>query len=168
MVFRRRYLASPLSEFMATIVLMMIMAYGGSLVLAGKGGLTGENLIFFLIVFSQIIAPAKNFTTAWFNIQKGMASVDRVDQLLLADEKIVEKPNALEKDEFRDSIEYRNVSFKYDKEYVLKNVSFTIKKGETIALVGKSGSGKSTLVDLLAQVYGCDRRRDTHRRDSGQ
>jgi subfamily B ATP-binding cassette protein MsbA len=155
-VFRRRYLASPISEFMATIVLMIIMAYGGSMVLGGKGGLTGETLIFFLIVFSQIIVPAKSFTTAWFGIQKGLASVDRIDQLLKADLKIEEKAGALNKDQFEDSIEYRNVSFKYNKEYVLKNVSFTMKKGETVALVGKSGSGKSTLVDLLPRFMDVD------------
>lgn len=148
-VIRRRYLASPLSEFLGTIVLMVIMAYGGTLVLSGDGNLSGENLILFLIIFSQVINPAKNFATAWFNIQKGMASVDRVDQLLLADNKIVEKPDAVDVAAFTDSIEYRNVSFKYDKEEVLKEVSFTIKKGQSIALVGKSGSGKSTLVDLL-------------------
>lgn len=146
---RRRYMASPVSEFMGTIVLMIIMAYGGALVLSGAGNLNGENLILFLIIFSQIIPPAKNFTTAWFNIQKGMASVDRVDQLLVADDKILEKPDAVDTEGFTGSIEYKNVSFKYDKEYVLQDISFSIKKGQTIALVGKSGSGKSTLVDLL-------------------
>ncbi len=148
-VFRRRFLAGPMSEFMATIVLMIILAYGGHMALAGTNELSGENLIFFLIIFSQVIVPAKALSTAWFNIQKGLASVDRIDELLLADVKIEEKPDALQKSEFNESIEYRNVSFKYEKEPVLKNVSFTLKKGQTIALVGKSGSGKSTLVDLL-------------------
>ncbi len=146
---RRRFLASPISEFLATIVLMVIMAYGGSLVLSGLGGMTGENLIFFLIVFSQLIQPAKYLATAYFSIQKGMASVDRIDEILLAEDRIPEKEDAVDIDVFKESIEYRNVSFKYEKEYVLKDISFTIEKGKTIALVGKSGSGKSTLVDLL-------------------
>ena len=90
-VFRRRYLASPLSEFMGTIVLMIILAFGGSMVLSGGNRLDGENLIFFLIIFSQVIPPAKQISTAWFSIQKGLASVDRIDQLLLADQKIREK-----------------------------------------------------------------------------
>jgi len=148
-IVRRRYLAVPFSEFTGTIVLMVIMAYGGSLVLSGSGKLSGENLILFLIIFSQIIPPAKNFTTAWFNIQKGMASVDRVDQLLDADDKIFEKPDAQKAREFSESIEFRDVSFKYDKEYVLRDINFSIKKGQTVALVGKSGAGKSTLVDLI-------------------
>jgi ATP-binding cassette, subfamily B, bacterial MsbA len=148
-VVRRRYLASPISEVLATIALMVILAYGGSLVLGGANEMDGENLILFLMIFSQIITPAKSISTAWINVQKGMASVDRVDQLLLADDKIMEKPDAIRAEGFKDSIEFRNVSFKYNKENVLKNISFTIKKGQTIALVGKSGSGKSTMVDLL-------------------
>ena len=148
-VMRRRYLASPISEFLGTVVLMMMMAFGGWLVLTGQNNLTPENLIFFLIVFSQVITPAKNFSSAYFNIQKGMASVDRVDELLNAEERIDEKPDALPLDDFRDSIEYRNVYFRYYQEDVLKDINLTIKKGQTVALVGKSGSGKSTLVDLL-------------------
>lgn len=148
-VVRRRYMASPLSEVMGTIALMVIMAYGGSLVLSGYDKMDGPSLILFLMIFSQIIPPAKTISTAWINIQKGMASVDRVDQLLMAEDKIVEKTDAVEAEGFNDSIEFRNVSFKYEREEVLKKVSFTIKKGQTIALVGKSGSGKSTMVDLL-------------------
>ena len=109
----------------------------------------GANLILYMMIFSQIIPPAKEFSTAWVNIQKGLASVDRVDSLLNADDKIVEKPDARVTEQFKESIEFRDVSFKYDKEFVLKDISFTIQKGQTIALVGKSGSGKSTLVDLL-------------------
>lgn len=148
-VMRRRYLASPISEFLGTIVLMIIMVFGGSLVLSGESKMTSESLILFLIIFSQIISPAKSFSNAYFSIQKGLASVDRIDQLLKADLKIEEKENATPINTFREQIEYRNVSFKYDKELVLKDINLTIKKGQTIALVGKSGSGKSTLVDLL-------------------
>jgi len=148
-VVRRRYLASPISEVLATMALMVILAYGGALVLGGYDKMEGASLILFLIIFSQIIPPAKTISTAWINVQKGMASVDRVDQLLLADDKILEKADAVEAEGFRESIEFRNVSFKYDKEYVLKDISFTIKKGQMVALVGKSGSGKSTMVDLL-------------------
>jgi len=148
-IIRRRQMASPLSEFLGTIVLMILMAYGGWLVLSGNQGMTSENLIFFLVVFSQVITPAKNFSTAWFSIQKGMASVDRVDELLQADERIVEKPDAREIKAFSSEIEFKNVTFRYDKEDVLKGINLKIKKGQRIALVGKSGAGKSTLVDLL-------------------
>jgi len=148
-IVRRRYLASPISEVIATMVLMVIMAYGGSLVLQSEDIMGGENLILYMMIFSQIIPPAKEFSTAWVNIQKGLASVDRVDSLLNADDKIVEKADAVESDQFKEDIEFRNVSFKYDKENVLKDISFKIQKGQTVALVGKSGSGKSTLVDLL-------------------
>ncbi|MFN2431103.1 MAG: ABC transporter ATP-binding protein, partial [Cryomorphaceae bacterium] len=111
--------------------------------------MTSESLIFFLVVFSQVITPVKNFSNAWFSIQKGMASVDRVDELLDADERIVEVNNPRPVENFQEKIEFRNVSFRYEEEDVLKEVNLTIKKGQLIALVGKSGAGKSTLVDLL-------------------
>lgn len=148
-IMRKRQLAGPLSEFMGTIVLMLLMAYGGWLVLSGQNGMTSESLIFFLVVFSQVITPVKNFSNAYFSIQKGMASVDRVDELLDADERIVEVANPTPVRDFTDSIEFRNVTFRYDEEEVLRDVNLKIKKGQTIALVGKSGAGKSTLVDLL-------------------
>ncbi|MDF1570515.1 MAG: ABC transporter transmembrane domain-containing protein [Bacteroidales bacterium] len=148
-IMRRRQLAGPLSEFMGTIVLMLLMAYGGWLVLSGQNGMTSESLIFFLVVFSQVITPVKNFSNAWFSIQKGMASVDRVDELLDADERIVEVPNPIPVKDFTDAIEFKNVTFRYDEEDVVKDVNLKIRKGQLIALVGKSGAGKSTLVDLL-------------------
>ena len=148
-VMRRRQMAGPLSEFMGTIVLMILMSYGGWMVLSGEHEMTSESLIFFLVVFSQVITPVKNFSNAWFSIQKGMASVDRVDELLDADERIVEVSDPRPVDDFREQIEFRNVSFRYEEEDVLKEVNLTIKKGQLIALVGKSGAGKSTLVDLL-------------------
>jgi len=148
-IMRRRQLAGPLSEFMGTIVLMLLMAYGGWLVLSGQNGMTSESLIFFLVVFSQVITPVKNFSNAYFSIQKGMASVDRVDELLDADERIVEVSNPKPVKDFTDAIEFRNVTFRYDEEDVLKDVNLKIRKGQLIALVGKSGAGKSTLVDLL-------------------
>jgi ATP-binding cassette, subfamily B, bacterial MsbA len=148
-IMRRRQLAAPLSEFMGTIVLMMLMSYGGWMVLSDQHEMTSESLIFFLVVFSQVITPVKNFSNAYFSIQKGMASVERVDELMDADERIVEVDNPRPADDFRETIEFRNVSFRYDDEDVLKNINLTIRKGQLIALVGKSGAGKSTLVDLL-------------------
>ncbi|MEZ5001065.1 MAG: ABC transporter ATP-binding protein [Bacteroidales bacterium] len=148
-VVRKRYLASPVSEFLSTIVLMTVIFFGGSLVLNGTGQMTSDNLIAFIIIFSQIIPPAKNITTAYFNIQKGFASLDRLDQVLKADELIFDKPDAIALDDFSDEIKYNNVSFAYNKDIVLKDITLSIRKGQTIAVVGKSGSGKSTLVDLL-------------------
>jgi len=148
-VMRRKQLAGPLSEFMGTIVLMILMAFGGWMVLSGDYNMDSEKLIFFLVVFSQVITPVKDFSTAWFSIQKGMASVDRIDVLLNADDRIMEMDDAFEISEFKQSIEFRNVSFRYSEEDVLKDINLTIRKGDLIALVGKSGAGKSTLVDLL-------------------
>jgi len=146
---RRRYLASPLSEFLGTIILMVLLSYGGSMVLGDESVLDSAKLIAYLIIFSQVITPAKNFSSAYFNIQKGMASVDRIDELLEADEQMFDRDDALDISEFSESIEFRNVSFSYNTDLVLKNINLTIKKGETVALVGKSGGGKSTLVDLI-------------------
>jgi subfamily B ATP-binding cassette protein MsbA len=156
-VIRKAYLASPVSEFLATIVVMILMYVGGTLALNGTGNMTPEKLIAFLIVFSQIIQPAKNITTAWFSIQKGMASIDRIDQILDADERIVEKENAVPVTGFNESIEFRGVWYGYNSEPVLKDINLTIKKGQTVAIVGKSGSGKSTLADLLPRFMDVDK-----------
>jgi subfamily B ATP-binding cassette protein MsbA len=156
-VTRKYFLASPLSEFLSTIVLMMLLYAGGTMALKGTGIMLPEQLIAYLIIFSQIIQPAKNITTAYFSIQKGMASIQRVDEIIDAEEKIVEKENALSKDGFHDSIEFRNVWYGYNSEPVLKDINLTIKKGQTVAIVGKSGAGKSTLADLLPRLIDVDK-----------
>jgi subfamily B ATP-binding cassette protein MsbA len=148
-VIRKYYLASPLSEFLSTIVILILMYLGGTLALSGDTNMTPDGLIAYLVVFSQIIQPAKNITTAWFSVQKGMASIDRVDQVLEAEEKITEKENAVPVKGFNDSIEFKGVWFTYNNEPVLKEINLKINKGQTVAIVGKSGAGKSTLADLL-------------------
>ncbi len=152
-VFRRRYLASPLSEFLGTIVLVSLMYFGGSLVLNHQANLSSQQFIAYLVIFSQVINPAKAFSQAYYNIQKGMASLDRIHQVLSADIKIYEDAEAVSITEFKDKIEFVNVSFKYEDEYVLKNISFTIKKGQMVALVGPSGAGKSTIADLIPRFF---------------
>lgn len=156
-VARKAYLASPLSEFLSTIVVMILMYFGAVLALTGTGNMTPDRLVTFIVVFSQIIPPAKNITTAYFMIQKGLASIDRLDQVLDAEEKIVEKENAIPVAGFNDSIEFRNVWFTYNNEPVLKDISFRVKKGQTLAVVGKSGGGKSTLVDLIPRFMDVDK-----------
>ncbi|MEI8225440.1 MAG: ABC transporter ATP-binding protein [Bacteroidota bacterium] len=155
-VTRKAYLASPISEFLATIVVMVLMYVGGNLALQGTGNMSPEKLITFLIVFSQIIQPAKNITTAYFSIQKGMASIDRIDQILDAEEKILEKDDALPVTGFNDSIEFKGSWYAYNSEPVLKDINLKIKKGQTVAIVGKSGAGKSTLADLIPRFMDVD------------
>ena len=155
-VTRKAYLASPISEFLSTIVVMILMYVGGKMALNEPTNMSPEKLIAFLIVFSQIIQPAKNITTAYFSIQKGMASIDRIDQILDAEEKIMEKEDALPITGFNDSIEFKGVWYAYNNEPVLKDINLKIKKGQTVAIVGKSGAGKSTLADLLPRFMDVD------------
>jgi ATP-binding cassette, subfamily B, bacterial MsbA len=150
---RRRELAHPLSELLGTIVIIIVVWYGGSLILDQNSELSGPEFIIYLGIFYQIINPAKAFTTALYSIQKGLASMDRIDKILLADVTIKETPNAKPVSTLKNSIEYRNITFAYDEKVVLKNVSLTIEKGKTVALVGQSGSGKTTFVDLLPRFY---------------
>lgn len=150
---RKQYLASPMSEFLGVVVMIIIMYYGGSLVLSDESSLSPSAFIGFIAIFSQIIPPAKAFSTAFYEVRKGLASIDRINVILNADEKITEKIDAQTIDSFKSKIEYKNVSFKYEEKYVLKNINLTIEKGKTVALVGQSGSGKSTLVDLLPRFY---------------
>jgi subfamily B ATP-binding cassette protein MsbA len=155
-VYRRRFLASPLSEFLGTLVMMILMYVGGMIVLNQGSSLSSEAFIAYLIIFSQIITPAKAFSTGYYNIQKGMAAFERVEQILFTEVRIKDRENARPVSTFETAIEYREVSFSYDTEPVLKNINLTIEKGKTIAIVGKSGSGKSTLVDLLPRFIDPD------------
>ena len=150
---RRRDLAHPMSEFLGTIVVVFVVWFGGTLILNDAGGLSVAAFLAYLAVFYQIINPAKAFSTALYSIQKGMAAMERIDMILLADNNIFEKEGAVEKTTLEHSVEYRNVTFAYNEIKVLKNVNLTIPRGKTIALVGQSGSGKSTFVDLLPRFY---------------
>ncbi len=151
---RRRDLAHPMSEFLGTIVVIIVVWVGGTLILSGETTLTVPLFIAYLGVFYQIINPSKNFSVAYYNIQKGMAAMQRIDKILLADDKIFERQDGAELKSFEQAIEYRNVTFSYNGEIdVLRDVSLTIPKGKMVALVGQSGSGKSTFVDLLARFW---------------
>jgi subfamily B ATP-binding cassette protein MsbA len=152
-MYRRQYLATPISEFMGTAVVVIIIWFGGLLILDTNNTLTPQGFIAYLIIFAQIINPAKSFSTAYYNILKGMASADRIDDIIKAEEKITDAPDARSLKKFTQGIEFRNVSFRYDADEVLKNVDLSIPKGKTIALVGQSGAGKSTLVDLIPRFY---------------
>ena len=152
-LFRKRDLASPLSEFMGIAVSVFIIWYGGKIILSPGSSMDAAIFIVYITVFSQIINPIKALSTAVYNVQKGAASVERIEQILNAEEVITEKENALTVKEFREQIEYRNVWFRYEQEDVLKDINLVIPKGKSIALVGASGSGKSTMADLLPRFY---------------
>ena len=150
---RRQALASPLSEFMGAILISLILWLGGRMVLSPEPTLTGEFFITFIVIFSQLISPAKSFSTAFFKIQKGAASLDRIKELLKEDLKVKQAENPKTLNDFSQTIEFKNVNFKYDQDLVLKNVNLKINKGEMVALVGPSGGGKSTLADMLPRFY---------------
>ncbi len=150
---RRRELAHPLSELLGTVVIIIVVWYGGTLIMSKDSELSGPEFIAYLAIFYQIINPAKAFTTALYSIQKGLASMERIDKILKAEITIPEAPNAQSIDTLKDTIEYRNVTFAYAEKTVLNNVSLIVPKGKTIALVGQSGSGKTTFVDLLPRFY---------------
>jgi subfamily B ATP-binding cassette protein MsbA len=145
--------ASPISETLSVMVLAFILWFGGKLVLSGSSGVNAEIFIAFIAVFSQLLPPFKAFSSAYSNMQKGMASLTRVNDVLLSEEVITQKPNAKAVSNLKSHIEFKNVSFKYADEYVLQNINLKIEKGKTVALVGPSGSGKSTLTDLIPRFY---------------
>ncbi len=152
-LFRKRDLASPLSEFMGIAVSVFVIWYGGKIILSPGSSMDAAIFIVYITVFSQIINPIKALSTAVYNVQKGAASVERIEQILNAEEVITEIEDAVAVKEFREQIEYRNVWFRYEQEDVLKNINLVIPKGKSIALVGASGSGKSTMADLLPRFY---------------
>lgn len=154
----RQQMAHPMSEFLGTVMIIVVLWFGGILVL-NRAVLDGPTFIYYLVILYSILNPLKDFSKAGYNIPKGLASMERVDQILKAEVEIQEKPNPAHIDSFEHQIEFRHVSFAYtphagDKPvYVLHDINLVIPKGKTVALVGQSGSGKSTLVDLIPRYY---------------
>ncbi|RYY50148.1 MAG: ABC transporter ATP-binding protein [Chitinophagaceae bacterium] len=148
---RRRDLASPLSETMGVTAVLCILFYGGRLILANDSGLglQASDFITYIAFFSQLIQPLKGLSTASFNIQKGAASIERIEKLIQTPVSIKDLPDAKTLSTFEHSIEFKNVSFSYEDVPVLKNINLNIPKGKTVALVGSSGAGKSTLADMI-------------------
>lgn len=158
-LYRRGDLSSPISETVVLGVLMFILFIGGVMVISKTSGLTAEAFIGYFAIASQIVPPIKQITQAYNNIQKGLASEERIEKILHAENPIVSKPNATHIKNFEKGIEFKNVSFSYkkgDDGYVLKNINLSIHKGKTIALVGQSGSGKTTLADMVPRFYDTD------------
>ncbi len=150
-LYRREYLSSPMSEVIALSVISVLLYFGGTVVI--KGELAGELLIFYLLVFSQIIPPARALSDAVFKINKGYVSLERINEILNAEESVSDKKDAQKLEEFKQEIEFKNVHFGYGEKSVIKGINLKIKKGQTVALVGPSGGGKSTMASLLARFY---------------
>ena len=148
----RQQMAHPMSEFLGTVMIVIVLWFGGMLVL-NNYALSGPTFIYYLVILYSIINPLKEFSRAGYNIPKGLASMERVDKILKAENPIHEKTQPTHIKEFKHSIEFRHVSFKYDQKWVLRDVNLVIEKGKTVALVGQSGGGKSTLVDLIPRYY---------------
>lgn len=149
----RQQMAHPMSEFLGTVMIVIVLWFGGILVLSGDSMLSGPTFIYYLVMLYSIINPLKEFSKAGYNIPKGLASMERIDKILNAVNDIVETSSPTHIAKFELQIEFRNVSFRYDKKWILKNINLVIPKGKTIALVGQSGGGKSTLVDLIPRYY---------------
>ncbi|GAB1309620.1 ABC transporter ATP-binding protein [Urechidicola sp. KH5] len=152
-VLHRKTLASPMSEFLGVTTIMAILWYGGKLVLGESSDLTPNEFLGYIGLFYLVLNPAKAFANAYSNIQRGDASAERILEVLETKNTITDTVNAKLKDSFENAIVFDNISFKYEDEYVVKNFSLEIKKGETVALVGQSGSGKSTLANLITRFY---------------
>tara|TARA_B110000467_G_scaffold137939_1_gene136354 strand:+ start:786 stop:2495 length:1710 start_codon:yes stop_codon:yes gene_type:complete len=152
-ILRKKDLASPMSEFLSTIVMVIVMWFGGQLVLSQDAALSAEEFIAYILIFSQIIPPAKSLTSSYYYIQKGSAASERVFEVLEAKNTITDDKNAVTINKIEEEIKFNIPFFKYENTQILNNILFSIKKGEKVALVGKSGSGKSTIADLLARFY---------------
>ena len=149
----RQQLAHPMSEFLGTVLIVIVLWFGGTLILNNNSSINAPSFIFYLVMLYSLINPLKEFSKASYNIPKGLASMERVDKILKAVNNMKESEHPAQLTELKEKIEYRNVSFKYDNQWVLKHINLTIEKGKSVALVGQSGSGKSTLVDLLPRFY---------------
>lgn len=148
----RQQLAHPMSEFLGTLMIVIVLWFGGILVL-NQLVMSGPTFIYYLVILYSIINPLKEFSKASYNIPKGLASMERVDKILMAENTIREAENPVKITSFEHQIEFRGVSFKYNRQWVLRDINLTIEKGKTVAIVGQSGSGKSTLVDLIPRYY---------------
>ena len=153
-VHRRYALAHPMSEFLGTCLIAVLLWYGGGLIISGNSLIDAATFIYYLVIFYSIIGPAKDLSKASYSIRKGVASLERIDKILNAESNIVESKNPKTITAFNDTIKYTDVSFAYQSDRpVLKHVSLEIKKGQMIALVGQSGSGKTTMADLIPRFY---------------
>lgn len=153
-VMRRQSLAHPMSEFLGTLTIAIVLWFGGTLILSGDSPINAPDFIYYLVIFYSIINPAKDLSKAAYAIQKGLASMERVDRILAAENPIRDPRHPKEPTEFHGEIRYNGVTFAYDGEHpVVSDINLTIKPGQTVALVGQSGSGKSTLADLLPRLY---------------
>ena len=148
----RQQLAHPMSEFLGTVMIVIVLWFGGMLVLNNQV-MQGPTFIYYLVILYSIINPLKDFSRAGYNIPKGLASMERIDKILKAEIDIKEKENPVHISSFEHQIEFRDVSFRYGEQWVLRHINLTIRKGQSVALVGQSGSGKSTLVDLIPRYY---------------
>lgn len=152
---RRQQLAHPMSELLGTITIAIVLWFGGTLILEGNSMIDAASFIYYLTMFYSIINPAKEFSKSAYAVQRGLASMERIDKILTADNKITDPSQPVEVT-FNTNIEYNNVWFKYQTDWVIRGINLTIEKGKTIALVGQSGSGKSTMADLLPRFYDID------------
>lgn len=149
----RQQMAHPMSEFLGTVLIVIVLWFGGTLILNNDSTITAPAFIYYLTILYSLINPLKEFSKASYNIPKGLASMERIDKILLAENKMPEVSRPTPIGPLKDKIEIKHVSFKYDTKWVLKDINLTIEKGKTIALVGQSGSGKSTMVDLIPRYH---------------